>query len=62
MPFLLTRLYAAFRKFYGRYNDLVCLYSLPLGQMLSDVFHTNRVAVFDTLILTTVKTVYLNWN
>jgi hypothetical protein len=28
--------------------------------MLSGVFHTNRLAVFDTLILTTVKTVYLN--
>jgi hypothetical protein len=39
--FLQPRLQAAFRKFYGRYNDLVCQYDLPLGQMLSDVFHTN---------------------
>jgi hypothetical protein len=30
--------------------------------MLSDVFHTNCEAVFDTLILTTVRTVDLNWN
>jgi hypothetical protein len=40
--FLQPRLQAAFRKFYGRYDDLVCHYSLSLGQMLSDVFHTNR--------------------
>jgi hypothetical protein len=36
--FLQTRLPAAFRKFHDcHYN--VCQYSLPLGQMLSDVFH-----------------------
>jgi hypothetical protein len=29
---------AAFRKFYGCYNDLLCQYS----QMLFDVFYTNR--------------------
>jgi hypothetical protein len=40
--FQLARLHAAFRKFYGRYNDLVCPYNLSLGHMLSDVFHTNR--------------------
>jgi hypothetical protein len=39
--FLKSRLQAAFRNFYGRYNDLVCQYSLPLGQMLSIAFHTN---------------------
>ena len=39
--FMPSRLKSAFRKFYGRYNDLVCHYNLPLGQMLSDVFHTN---------------------
>jgi hypothetical protein len=33
---------ATFRKFYGSYNDLVCQYNLPLGQMLSDLFHINR--------------------
>jgi hypothetical protein len=40
--FLQSRLQAAFRKFNGRYNDLVCQYNLSFGQMLSDVFHTNR--------------------
>jgi hypothetical protein len=39
--FLKSRLQAAFRKFDGRYNDLVCQYNFHLGQMLSDVFHTN---------------------
>jgi hypothetical protein len=32
----------AFRKFYGRYNDLICPYNLSLGHMLSDMFYTNR--------------------
>ena len=36
-----SRLKSAFRKFYGRYNDLVRQYNLALGQMLSDVFHTD---------------------
>jgi hypothetical protein len=40
--FHLSRLQAAFRKFYGRYNDLICPYNLSLGHMLSDMFHTNR--------------------
>ena len=40
--FQLSRLQAAFRKFYGRYNDLICSYNLSLGHMLSDMFHTNR--------------------
>jgi hypothetical protein len=26
-----SHLQAAFLKFYGRYNDLVCQYNLPLG-------------------------------
>jgi hypothetical protein len=38
----LSRLQAAFRKFYGRYNDLISPYNLSLGNMLSDMFHTNR--------------------
>jgi hypothetical protein len=46
----------------GCYNDLDCQYNLPLGQMLSDMFHTNRSAVLDTLILTTVLNVYLKWH
>jgi hypothetical protein len=40
--FQLSRLQAAFRKFYGRYNDLICSYNLSLGHMLSDMFHINR--------------------
>ena len=32
---------AAFRKFYGRYNNLVYQYDLPLSQILSDVFHSH---------------------
>jgi hypothetical protein len=35
--FLQSRLQATFRKFYVRYNDLVCPYNLPLDHMLSDV-------------------------
>jgi hypothetical protein len=31
---------STFRKFYGRYNDLVCDYKLPLAHMLDDLFHT----------------------
>jgi hypothetical protein len=30
-----SRLQAAFRKFYGRYNDLVCQYNLPLAEIMS---------------------------
>jgi hypothetical protein len=52
---------SAFRKFYGRCNDLICPYNLALGHMLFDMFHTNREAVLDTLILTTGRTVYLIW-
>jgi hypothetical protein len=40
--FQLSRLQAAFRKFYGRYNNLIYPYNLPLVHMLSDIFHTNR--------------------
>ena len=35
--FQLSRLQAAFRKFYGRYNDLICPYNLSLGHMLFDI-------------------------
>ena len=35
-----SRLKAAFRKFYGRYNNLVYQYDLSLSQMLS-VFHSH---------------------
>jgi hypothetical protein len=40
--FQLSRLQAAFRKFYGCYNDLICPYNLFLGHMLPDMFHTIR--------------------
>ena len=35
-----SRLKSSFRKFYGRYNDLVCYYNLSLAHMLNDLFHT----------------------
>jgi hypothetical protein len=60
--FLLSRLKAAFRKFYSRYNDVVRQYGLSLDQMLSDVFHANRWAILGALLLTAVCTIYLNWN
>jgi hypothetical protein len=31
---------SSFRKFYGRYNDLVCDYKLLLAHMLNDLFHS----------------------
>ena len=34
------------RKFYGRYNDLVCPYDLSLSQVLYDMFQDNCKAVF----------------
>jgi hypothetical protein len=49
----------SFRKFYSRYNDLVYPYNLAFGHMLSDMFHTIRYAVLDTLTLTTIHTVYM---
>ncbi|XP_055999510.1 uncharacterized protein LOC130047876 [Ostrea edulis] len=54
-----SRLKSAFRKLYGRDNDLVRQYNLSLGQMLSDVFHTDCYSVLGTLILTTENFVYL---
>jgi hypothetical protein len=44
----MSRLQAAFRKFYGRYNDLIYPYDLSLGHMMSDMFHNNHSAVIDT--------------
>jgi hypothetical protein len=40
----MSRLQAAFRKFYGRYNDLIYPYNLSLGHMLSDMFHFKCLA------------------
>jgi hypothetical protein len=51
-----SRLQAAFRKFYGRYSDLICPYNLLLDHILFDM-----LTVLDTLILSTVCTVYLIW-
>jgi hypothetical protein len=39
--FLQSRLMSAFRKFYGRYNNLLDNYKLSLSHMLSDIFYTN---------------------
>jgi hypothetical protein len=35
-----SRKKSPFRKFYGRYNDLVCYYKLSLAYMLKDLFHS----------------------
>jgi hypothetical protein len=35
-----SRLKSPFRKFYDRYNGLVCDYKLSLAHMLNDLFHT----------------------
>jgi hypothetical protein len=35
-----SRLKSSFRKFYGRYNGLVCDYKLSLAHLLNDLFHT----------------------
>jgi hypothetical protein len=40
--FHMSRLQAAFRKFYSRYNDLIYPYNLSLDHMLSDMFHNIR--------------------
>jgi hypothetical protein len=39
--FLQSRLMSAFRKFYGRYNDLIYNHKLSFSHMLSEIFHTN---------------------
>ena len=53
-----SRLKSSFRKFYGRYNDLVCDYKLSLSHMLTDLFHTLCLTVIFVLDLTTGYTVY----
>jgi hypothetical protein len=54
-----SRLKSSFRKFYGRYNDLVCDYKLSLAHMLNDLFHTICKTVISILALTTSNPVYL---
>jgi hypothetical protein len=39
--FIESRLMSAFRKFNGRYDDLIYNYKLSLSHMLFDIFHTN---------------------
>jgi hypothetical protein len=58
--FQMSRLQAAFCKFYGRYNELIYPYNLPWATCCLIYFIT-IVKSFLTLILTTVYTVYLIW-
>jgi hypothetical protein len=46
---------------HGRNNYGIYPCNISLGHTLSDIFDTNRQAVLDTVILTTVPTVYLIW-
>jgi hypothetical protein len=54
-----SRLKSSFRKFYGRYNDLVCDYKLSLTHMQDDLFHTICSTVILILALTTGNPVKL---
>jgi hypothetical protein len=54
-----SHLKSSFRKFCGRYNDLVCDYKLSLAYMLNDLFHTICSTVISILALTTGNPVYL---
>jgi hypothetical protein len=54
-----SRLKSSFRKFYGRYNDLVCDYKLSLAHMLKDLLHTICSTVISILALTTGNPVYI---
>jgi hypothetical protein len=42
--FQLSCLQAAFRKLYGRYNNLIYPYNISLDHMLSDMFLTKKLA------------------
>jgi hypothetical protein len=53
-----SRLKSSFRKFYSRYNDLVCDYNLSLAHMLN-LSHTLCYTVVSILALTTGNPVYL---
>jgi hypothetical protein len=50
--FLQSHLMSAFRKFYGRYNDLIHNYKFSLSHMSSDIFHSNSKTALGTLTLT----------
>jgi hypothetical protein len=60
--FQMSRLQAAFRKFYGRYNDLVLFtHTTFLWATCCLMCFITIVKLFFTLIFTTVHTVYLIW-
>jgi hypothetical protein len=50
---------SSFRKFYSRYNDLVCNYRLLLAHMLNDLYHILCETVIFILALTMDNPVYL---
>jgi hypothetical protein len=50
---------SSFRKFYSRYDDLVCEYKLSSVHMLKDLFHTLSWTVISILALATGDPVYL---
>ena len=50
-----SRLKWSFRKFYGRYNDLVCGYKLSLSHMLTNLFHWRDI------ICRNAHLVHKNW-
>jgi hypothetical protein len=54
-----SRLKSSFRKFYGRYNDLVCEYKLPLARVLDDLFHAIGLTVIPMLALAAGDPVFL---
>jgi hypothetical protein len=58
--FLQSCLMSAFCKFYSRYIDLIHNDKLSLCHMLSDIFHTNTLAVLCTSILTAYNDVELD--
>ena len=54
-----SSLKSSFRKFYGRYNDLVCDSKLSLSRILTDLVHTFCLTVIFVLDLTTGNPVYI---
>ena len=55
-----SRLKSSFRKFYGRYNDLVCDYKLSLAHMLNDLFHVNFPFLCSNIPLSPAYGVYIS--
>ena len=46
--YLLERLKSSFRKFYGRYGDLVQQYEVSLSQMLNDILTLDQLQCIPT--------------